>query len=148
MNKITPQRISVDIAGKHSRHIRLQLQGDETIAWIRETPGAFKSIQADGDKRLLRGDFLTVVSPDSLTYAVDMPVLKADATGCWLGAPSRMINFEREILYEDESFAVRPNGSRYEVFDKRSGYADGTLYATAKQAEFSIHKRQPKQSAA
>ena len=145
--KIVPQRITLDYAGRHTRHLFLHLQPGETIAECRESPAAFKPVQMDSDKKLLRGDKLTIVSDDSLTFAEDLPVLKADGTGVWLGAPARMVSYEPELLFANEQFEIVPRGSRYAVRHRGSGHIEGVLFDTAKAAEYSIHKRAPKTAA-
>ena len=146
--RIAPQRIRHDFLGKFTRHLVLHLEGDESIAQVRESPEMFRAVQADGDRKILRGDRITVTSPDSLTVAENMVAVKANAEGVWLSAPQRLISLEPEVLYQTEELEVVPVGNRYAVRHRSSGHTEGVLFDTPRAAEFSILKRQPRTNAA
>ena len=145
--RIAPNRIEIDFVGKHSRRLVLHLTDGETVAKIRENPAAFTAVQADHNRRLLRGDRLTIITDDSMTIAEGFVVTKANGEGVWFSAPARIINLEPEVLYQSETYEVVPHGSRYSVRDRRSGHVDGVLYDSARAAEFAIMKRGVKTTA-
>lgn len=141
------QPSQVKLAEQEQRHFLVSLVGDQNVNQIREHPEMWLGIQQPGGAVLRKGDRVTLTSPDGLTQADQMVVIKSEGGRIWLSAPLRMISFEPEALYKNDLFEVIAHGTGYVLRHRRSGHVDTKLFATAKAAEHEAERRLPTRAA-
>ena len=145
--RIGPEQVVVESVGQTHRHLIVNLRNEMTINWLRETPEAWVGWQSSPSQALRRGDEVSAVSPDGLTRADRMTVLRAEAGKVWLGAPLRLVQFDEVALYENPTYEVVPIGTHYGIRTRRDGHLDKNVYSTVDAAKNEILRRRPTKAA-
>ena len=73
--KLNPTQVCRESAGHFFKHVMISLTGSQEIAVLRETPDAFKLVQANSSLALKRGDTVSIISADGCTLAESLGVL-------------------------------------------------------------------------
>ena len=150
MLNLDPKHIQTDACGKVFRHQVLTLQPGQSMAELRETPGAFKRVQQSRDKKILRSDFITVIENaedgGTRTY-YKMPVTACGAE-VYLGKPQHVIDQDSVVLYSADSlYEVVPNGTGYSIRNIRDGHVEDRAFNSANAAKAELLRRQPSRAA-
>lgn len=142
--KIHVTQAKVDYAGQARKHVVVELRGDQTIAGVLEDPDAWSGLQADGTKAFLKGDLVSLWSPDGLALADSAMVVKSEGGRCWFSKPLRMVSFEVSTLYRNDMYEVVASGTGFAIKTIRDGETDySRIFPSAKSAEIEISRRQP-----
>ncbi len=137
----------MELAGNTFRHLLVVLKGEQQIDVLRETPGAWKLVQANRGLCLRRGDTVTVMSADGLVKCEAMTVVRAICGDVFLGKPLRLVSLDPEILFESAALAVVPAGTGFSIKHARSGHTEDRVFATVDAAKVELNRRQPVQVA-
>ena len=131
--KLNPTQCCVESAGHTFKHILVTLTGAQEIAVLRETPGAWKLIQANRGLAVRRGDTVSIISADGLVLAEALGVKRAMGGDVWLDKPLRIRTLEPDILYEGAAHSVIPVGTGFSIKHNR-GQTEDRVFATVEAA--------------
>ncbi len=148
MSNLKLQASQVEKAAARFKHLVVSLRADQEISGLLETPSAWSAVQAsDTERRLNRGDRVTIISSDGLMIADQAVVTKALGGDVWISKPLRMIKLEPTPLYEHGAFRVIPNGVGFSIESVPDGRAEAKVFASVEAAKVEIARRQPVKAA-
>ena len=141
--KINANQARID-AGFTRKHMLVELRDEQTIAGVLSTPEVWTQIQSEGGKALLKGDLVSVISPDGLAMADSAMVIKTERGRCWFSKPLRMVSFEATGLFNNGTYEVVTYGTGYVIKTLRDGLINyGQVFPSPKAAEHEIERRTP-----
>ena len=125
------------------KHIVITLTAQQSIADLRESPGAWVAVQANRQMMLRRGDKVTIISGDGNTISDSHVVLRAEAGQVELSKPLRLISLVAGVLFTNGHMEVVAAGVGYSIRSVRDGCAEDRIYQSVDAAKQAIFKRQP-----
>ena len=144
---IRPGQATVDSCGQKFKVLVVELTGSQTVDGLRASPSAFKLIQPDRTLTLHRGDTVHVVAADGGSIAQGLCVIRALGHEIWLGKPLRIVKLEQDILYEDASHTVVPQGAGYSIRHNRTEVVEDRVFHSVDAAKSELARRAPVVSA-
>ncbi len=144
--KLNPTQCVVESAGHLFKHIVVTLSGAQEIAVLRETPSAWRLVQANRNLVLKRGDTVSIISSDGLVFAESLGVKRALAGEVWLDKPLRIRTLEPDVLYETPQHSIIPAGVGFSIKHNR-GQTEDRIFATVEAAKTELNRRAPVQAA-
>ncbi len=144
--KLNPTQCVVESAGHLFKHVVVTLSGDQEIAVLRETPSAWKLVQANRNLVLKRGDTVSIISSDGCVFAESLGVKRAIGGDVFLDKPLRIRTFEPDILFEDAQHSVIPVGTGFSIKHRR-GQTEDRVFVSVEAAKTELNRRAPVQVA-
>ncbi len=140
--KLNPTQCCVESAGHTFKHILVTLTGAQEIAVLRESPAAWRLVQANRGLAVRRGDTVSIISADGCVFAEALGVKRAMGGDVWLDKPLRIRTLEPDILYESASASVVPVGTGFSIKHNR-GQTEDRVFATVEAAKTELNRRAP-----
>ncbi len=125
------------------KHVIISLTAQQSIAELREEPGAWVAVQSNRQMMLRRGDRVSIISGDGNTIGDQFVVLRAEAGRVELSAPLRMISLEAGVLFTNGQIEVVAAGTGYSLRSVRDGVPEDRIFMSVDAAKAAIFKRQP-----
>ena len=143
---LKPQQCHIESAGHQYRHLIVTLTGSQEIAVLRETPGAWKLVQASRTVVLKRGDTVSIISSNGCVFAESLGVKRAIGGDVFLDKPLRIRTLEPDILYETPQHSIIPVGTGFSIKHAR-GQTEERVFVSVEAAKTELNRRAPVQTA-
>lgn len=141
--KLREGQAAIETEGYLWKHVVVTLNAQQSIAELREEPGAWTAVQSNRQMMLRRGDKVSIISADGASIADSCVVINAVGGRVELSKPLRMISLEAGVLFTNGQIEVVACGVGYSLKSVRDDVPEERIYQSVDSAKAAIFKRQP-----